>query len=142
MISFDTNILLAALEASSDDHQVARQFLEGHQNDPSVAVCELVLLELYTLLRNPKVCERPLSSGYAATIIQAFRHHPNWRLLDYASAVSEDLWAHAAKSPARLRIYDIRLALTLRHHGVTDFATRNVKDFQGFGFKKVWDPLA
>ena len=142
MISFDTNILLAALEASSDDHQVARQFLEGCQNDPSVAVCELVLLELYTLLRNPKVCERPLSSGDAATSIQAFRHHPRWRLLDYAPAVTEDLWVHAAKSPARLRIYDIRLALTLRHHGVTDFATRNVKDFQGFGFKKVWDPLA
>jgi uncharacterized protein len=34
------------------------------------------------------------------------------------------------------------IALTLRHHGVSEFATRNVKDFQSFGFAKVWDPIA
>lgn len=39
------------------------------------------------------------------------------------------------------RIVDARLALTLRHHGVTDFATSNVKDFEGFGFTRVWNPL-
>ena len=36
---------------------------------------------------------------------------------------------------------DARLALTLRHHGVTEFATANLKDFEGFGFAKVWNPL-
>jgi predicted nucleic acid-binding protein len=36
---------------------------------------------------------------------------------------------------------DARLALTLRHHGVTEFATSNVKDFEGFGFNRVWNPL-
>lgn len=35
-----------------------------------------------------------------------------------------------------------RLALTLRHHGVTEFVTANVKDFEGFGFTRVWNPLA
>ena len=39
-------------------------------------------------------------------------------------------------------IYDIRLALTLRHYRVTHFATANAKHFQGFGFDKVWNPLA
>jgi predicted nucleic acid-binding protein len=34
-----------------------------------------------------------------------------------------------------------RLALTLRHHGVTEFATANPRDFQGFGFTRVWNPL-
>lgn len=28
------------------------------------------------------------------------------------------------------------------HHGVTEFATRNTADFGGFGFARVWDPLA
>ena len=28
------------------------------------------------------------------------------------------------------------------NHGVTEFATANVKDFQGFGFTRVWNPLA
>jgi len=28
-----------------------------------------------------------------------------------------------------------------RHHGVTEFATANVKDFEGFGFARVWNPI-
>ena len=42
---------------------------------------------------------------------------------------------------ARRRIFDARLALTLRQGGVTHFATANVKDFEGWGFEKVWNPL-
>jgi predicted nucleic acid-binding protein len=29
------------------------------------------------------------------------------------------------------------IALTLLHHGVTELATANTKDFDGFGFKGV-----
>lgn len=32
-------------------------------------------------------------------------------------------------------------ALTVRHHGVTEFATTNVKDFKGFRFVRVWNPI-
>ena len=39
------------------------------------------------------------------------------------------------------RIFDIRLALTLLHFGVTDFATTNLKDFEGLGFERIWNPL-
>ncbi len=38
-------------------------------------------------------------------------------------------------------IIDLRLALTLRHHGVTRFATTNTKNFQDAGFDEVWNPL-
>jgi hypothetical protein len=38
-------------------------------------------------------------------------------------------------------IVDARLGLTLRHHGVDEFATTNIKDFAGFGFTRVWNPL-
>jgi predicted nucleic acid-binding protein len=31
--------------------------------------------------------------------------------------------------------------LTLRHHGVDEFATRNINDFKDFGFSRVWDPI-
>ena len=56
--------------------------------------------------------------------------------------LAELLW-RAAATPQfpRRRIYDTRLALTLRHHGVTEFATANVKDFQDLGFTRVWNPL-
>ena len=40
------------------------------------------------------------------------------------------------------RIYDTRTVLSLRAFGVTEFATSNVRDFQGCGFTKVWDPIS
>lgn len=52
------------------------------------------------------------------------------------------MWAKAAASDfAFRRIYDIRSALSLTAHGVTEFATANVKDFKDIGFRRVWNPL-
>jgi hypothetical protein len=44
----------------------------------TVAVCELVLMELYVLLRNPAVLSKPLDSSDAVAMIQTFREHPTW----------------------------------------------------------------
>lgn len=46
-----------------------------------------------------------------------------------------------AMNPPRYR-HDIRSALTMTAQGVTEFATVNVKDYEGFGFRKVWNPIA
>ena len=35
-----------------------------------------------------------------------------------------------------------RTALALQAFGVTEFATGNIKDFEGLGFAKVWNPIA
>jgi toxin-antitoxin system PIN domain toxin len=145
MMSCDTNVLFAVLDSESVHHHAAVAFLKGQKDSEQFGICELVLVELYGLLRNPTVSKRPQTGADAARIIQQFRSHPRWLVLDYPGAQSDimpQLWALAAKSdfPYR-RVYDARLALTLRHHGVTDFATCNVKDFQGFGFKRVWNPL-
>ena len=57
-------------------------------------------------------------------------------------ARAERIWAEAGKSRvARHRIYDVRLALTLMHHGVTAFATANTKHFRGLGFEELFNPL-
>lgn len=142
MISFDTNIVFAALESTATGHRGARELLGRHEEDEGVALCELVLMEVYGLLRNPSVAKRPLSAEEAVSAIQRLRHHRAWRTIDYVPDVAEAVWTAASKPGfAHRRIYDVRIALTLRHHGVTEFATRNIKDFLGFGFKKVWDPL-
>ena len=145
MTSCDTNILFVALEASRPGHAEARAFLEGRRDDPDFAVCELVLMELYVLLRNPVVAKRPLSAGEAAAIIRSLRSNPSWDVLDQpgpAGQVMEELWERAGEEGfVRRRIFDVRLALTLRHHGVTEFATANGKDFGEFGFARVWNPL-
>jgi toxin-antitoxin system PIN domain toxin len=146
MIACDTNILFIALETSRPGHEIARQFLETHKDDAEFAICELSLMELYVLLRNPVTSRWPLNAAGAVALVQALRGNPRWSVLDYpgpAAGIMDELWQTAmAADFARRRVFDTRLALTLRHHGVTEFATTNVKDFEGFDFARVWNPLA
>lgn len=145
MTSCDTNILFAALEASRPGHAAARAFLEGRRDDPEFALCELVLVELYVLLRNPAIARRPLSAGAAVEIVQRLRANPRWDILGYpgpAARLMDELWKQAAQPGfARRKVFDARLALTLRHHGVREFATANASDFTDFGFERVWNPM-
>ena len=144
MISCDTNILFPACDATSVHHQAARAFLACYRDDNQFCLCEQVLMELYVLLRNPTVCQNPLSAADATSVIQAFRSNPRWRVVDVVldKSIPEMVWREAGQNGfAYRRIFDIRLAATLLHHGVTDFATRNGKDFAKLGFTRVWDPL-
>jgi uncharacterized protein len=145
VISFDTNILLPAVESEGSAHAKAAAFLVSLHDNDSVAVSELVLVELYGLLRNPAVLRKPLSAAKAATVCEAFRGHPRWQLIGFPtdSRTFHDAFWPRLREPsfARRRAYDWRIALTLLRQGVTEFATVNVKDFEGFGFKRVWNPL-
>ena len=145
MTSCDTNILFPACDASSSQHAAARGFLDTCRDRQDFCLCEQALLELYCLLRNPTVCRNPLSGSEAVNMIQAFRSNPAWRVLDVVldSEIMQNVWRHASDDTfAYRRVFDARLAETLRHHGVTDFATCNQKDFTGFGFDRVWNPIA
>lgn len=142
MISFDTNILFAALESSHAQHAEARAFLNTLPSQGEVAVCELVLVETYVLLRNPAVMKKPMTGAEAAGLIGVLRANPEWRLIDYPGGLMNRVWKTAAsKDFSRRRIFDVRLAATLVAHGVDQFATRNDKDFRGLGLRRVWDPL-
>lgn len=141
--AIDTNLLLYALNASAPEHGRATAFLKSRRDDSDTLLSELVLVELYVLLRNASVVRSPLSAPVAAGSVERFRRHPRWRLVDHDPTVMQALWKHAATPGfARTRIFDVRLALGLRAHGVEAFATANTKDFQEFGFQKVWNPLA
>jgi toxin-antitoxin system PIN domain toxin len=146
MTSFDTNILFFAFAADRPEHQEAMSFLEGYSENRPVVICELVLIELYRLLRNAVMLKEPLSPAEAVGVVQAWRNHPAWQVAGFpreSQTVHDELWRFASHAGfATRRIFDARLALVLRAHGVTEFATANVKDFQGFGFKRVWNPLA
>jgi toxin-antitoxin system PIN domain toxin len=141
MISFDTNIALYAVNVASPWHEAAKRFLGSLALRKDVAVCELVLVELYLKLRNEKIFSRPLTAPQAAAVCQTYRKNRAWTLIE-AAPIMEEVWTRAAESGfAFRRIIDLRLARTLRHHGVTDFATSNEKDFEGQGFARVWNPL-
>ena len=142
MISIDTNILLYAQNADCPEHGPAIDFVSAAGGRGDVVICELVLVELYVLLRNPAVLARPLKSRQAVEVCQTYRTNPLWRLVESAP-VMERVWELAARGTfARGRIFDARLALTLQQHGVTEMATANTKDFEGLGFDRVWNPLA
>lgn len=142
MLACDTNVLFPAIEASHPQHASARAWLESRIHDETFALCELVLVETYTLLRNPLICSKPLSSTAAVDKIANLRSNPAWLILDYPGpGLMEKVWASARASDSVRRIYDIRLGLTLRHYGVKRFATANTKDFKGLGFEQVWNPL-
>ncbi len=142
MRSCDTNILLYALNTDCSEWEAAQFYLASVAQDSDFAVCELVLIEFYVLLRNPKVVSRPLSAEEAVQHCQAYRSNPTWKRIDYNGAVIEELWRLAARSEVGYRqIFDARLAQTLLHHGVTEFATRNVSHFQSYGFEKLWNPI-
>ena len=143
MIGIDTNLLLYSLNPASEWHASAVSFLRQHFGVPSVrvAITDYVLVELYVHLRNPVVMADPLSAKAARDLVTSYWKIPNVMRIENAT-VMDDVWALAGgKNFARRRIFDARLALTLRHGGVTHFATSNVKDFQGWGFEKVWNPL-
>jgi toxin-antitoxin system PIN domain toxin len=143
LTSCDTKILLHASNARSPRHVDAAAFLGDMSAREDFVVCELILIELYVLIRNPAVVSNPLGADDAAAVCRRFRSNPRWRVVDYPGGFMDEIWRRAGLPGATLRsIFDTRLALTLKHHGVTDFATGNVKHFDGFGFARVWDPLA
>ena len=142
MISFDTNLLVYAANLDAVECAAARRFLERMAAREDVVVCELMLVEAYLKLRNSHIMSHPFTASEAAAYCQTFRSHPRWMLVESAP-VMNGLWHLAArKNFAIRRIIDARLALTLRHFGVTEFATVNGKDFGDFGFTRVWNPLS
>ena len=99
-------------------------------------------MELYVLLRNPKLVDRPLSAADATAYCQALRENSCWGIIDYPGGLMEEIWKFASIPDFSYReIFDARLAVTLLHHGVTVFATRNTSHFEQYGFEKLINPL-
>ena len=145
MLSIDTNILLHGFNQDSPQQGVAIRWLESVAKEENIGISEFILAEFYGLLRNPAVLKYPLSAQEAVEVVQIYRSHPRWRLIGFPTesrSLHDTLWQKArARDFAFRRLYDARTALTLIHHGVTELATVNVKDFTGLGFHRVWNPL-
>ena len=141
MLSIDTNIFAYAQNPDCPEFDRARRFMSDCALRRDVVVCELVLVELYMLLRNPAVVANPLDAGTAAVVCQAYRRNPFWIIVENAPVMGS-VWRLAAEDGfARRRIIDARIAKTVQFHGVDEFVTVNTKDFKSLGFRRVWNPL-
>ena len=145
-LSVDTNILYSSVQAGDSLHHIAVAFMNGLELRDDVLISEFVLVELYQLLRNPAVLQRPLTPEAAVALCASFRSHPRWQVVGFAGDSREfhdAFWPRLGEAGfARRRAFDWRTALSLKQHGVDEFATANLKDFEGFGFKRVWNPVA
>ena len=143
MLTADTNLFLHAADPDSPQHKPARDFFGSlDKTGEEFVICELVLVELYMLLRNPAVFVKPYTAKESSSYCRLLKQNPSWRCIDYDSSISAMLWEYASTTQAGYRhIIDARLAFTLRYHGVDRFATMNIKDFKSFGFSQVWNPL-
>jgi uncharacterized protein len=144
MLTADTNLLIHAADPDSPHHREACEFFARvDAGEEEFVLCELVLVELYMQLRNPAIFANPYTATEAAAHCLALKKIPAWRCIDYDALIVPKLWQWAATTNAGFRqIIDARIAFTLLHHGVTRFATANVRHFSGFGFAEVWNPLA
>ena len=141
VVSIDTNLLVYAQNTHAVQHDAARAFVT-HCRNREIVICELVLVELYLVLRSAAIVSRPLGATEAADICMRYRNNPRWRLVEGAPVMG-DVWQRARHARfARRKIIDTRLALTLLHHGVTEFATANTRHFEEFGFSRVWNPAS
>ncbi len=141
MLSFDTNLVLYALNGEAKECRAALGFFEQIGERSDVIVSDLMLIEVYLKLCNRRILQKPLSPQEAASVCLSFRSNPKWHVVESAPVMKE-VWSFAAKENfAFRRILDVRLGLTWRHHGVTEFATNNSADFLDLGFDKIWDPI-
>jgi len=142
MRSIDTNIFLYALNADCPEYGAARAVVDELARATDVVVCDLVLVELYLLVRNPAVVTTPLDAADAADACIRLRRNPRWRIAE-CGEVMERVWTLArGRSFARRRIIDARLAFTVQQHGVSEWITRNVDDFRDLGFERLRNPFA
>jgi len=140
-ISVDANILVYSLNQDCDVHEPARLFMHQLATRTDVVIADQTLVELYLLIRNPAVFSHPYEAGAASEVCHRFRSNPRWRLIE-CRPIMNDVWSIASRDEfPRRRIIDVRLGLTLVSAGVTEFATRNIDDFVGLGFLRVFDPL-
>ena len=143
MNSFDTNILVYALNEEAPEFPRASRLVEGafSQADQWI-ISDQTYFELYAVLRNPRIWAKPLSGTEALKRIEFFRNQSGFLRCAY----HPDQWNLIAKPlrskgfPAR-RIFDVVLAKTLIANGVTHFYTRNIKDFTSLGFDQVINPI-
>lgn len=143
MIGIDTNILLYSLNPASKFHEAAVNFLSQVLGDHTrrIGIADYVLVELYNHLRNQVVMNKPLTAKKATEIVTAYWNYQNVTRIEHAPVMNR-VWEYASRPQfARRRIFDVRLAFTLQYHGIEEFVTANVKDFDKLGFKSVWNPV-
>ena len=88
MVSIDTNLLVYAQNARYAQHEAAQAFVTQCR-DREIVICELVLVELYLVLRSAAIVSRPLGATEAAAVCKRYRENRRWRLVECAPVMGD-----------------------------------------------------
>ena len=143
MNSLDTNILIYAVNSGCREHGHAKKIYEEMLRNPTEWILsDQILFEFYRGLRNSKILERPLNHPQALRQIEFLRQDSGVLHCSYETTFWNDLMkGFAVKGLKSSTIFDQVLAVTLLKNGVKKLYTRNRKDFAGFDFESVINPI-
>jgi hypothetical protein len=122
------------LKRHSDKHEVSAVFktITGLSN------ARMGYRALRRNLKRSAQTPQAFLTGHVIAVLPACSSAATSAFNDYEPEVAKPGGNWAAKTTTGFRrIIDARFAFTLRHHGVTHFATANEKHFEGFGFQRV-----
>ncbi len=143
MKSLDTNILIYALNADCAEFRQAGPTLQAVLDAPEDwIIADQVYLELYKALRNPRIFGNPYGAEEAFSKVQTLRDECGLRRCCYGDQVWDRLADRIRKSDFPYqRTHDAVLAETLLKAGVRSLYTRNTKDFEGYAFTSLINPI-
>ncbi|MDZ4788351.1 MAG: PIN domain-containing protein [Blastochloris sp.] len=143
MNSLDTNVLIYAINSGCVEHNSAKQLYEAMLREPTQWILsDQILFEFYRRLQNSKILERPLNQAEALRQITFLREESGVQHCAYETGFWRELILGISSTPRKsTHIFDRVLAITLRRNGVKTFYTRNVGDFQEFGFASLVNPI-
>lgn len=136
MIGLDTNVLIHAVVVTQKEHERMQQWLSHGRRSLCTTLTNIA--ETLRLLTHPRVFPRPAGVGPAVQTlidfvtvwqIQVLEEDPGW-------------WREVAVLAQAVRglrgdeIFDARIALCLRFHGVQEILTLDA-DFQKYPFLRV-----
>jgi toxin-antitoxin system PIN domain toxin len=139
MIGLDTNVVVDYLVAEQPRHGRVRTWLD-EQPGPLVTTAT-TMGEVLRLLSHPRVFTRPATLAQAVAALELLLECRAIRVVEESPTWWKDLGALASAMPA-LRgneVFDARIALCLRFHGVRAIASYD-PDFDKYRFLKRVEP--
>ena len=141
MTAINTTILSAALDADHAMHRKESDFIDSLSDRSDVIITDLVLVELPFCCGIRWSCANRSMPVPPCTCASPCGSIPCGKLSAFRPTAASFWPCLRTQNFARRRAWEWRIALSLLQQGVNEFATVNEKDFLGFGFKRVWNPL-
>ncbi|MBI5139643.1 PIN domain-containing protein [Candidatus Nomurabacteria bacterium] len=142
MTGVDTNILIDLMVSSSQSHRSSVNAISQSEDD--LCTTPTNIGECLRLLTHSKVFSNPLTLGRAVTVLDQMLDYYKLQILDE----SIDWWKELIKIEKEIpgiipgirgnEIFDARIALCLKSHGVKKIYTRDA-DFKKYSFLKLMD---